>query len=426
MKRLFFLMMALLTCGMGMCDDDLITFPGAIAVDDVTITPGGTAKVIVRLAQLPADGTDLNGAQFDMILPEGVTIYSRVQNDVTIYAVRMSSDQDYYDDMFDQNMSYFSVGVDMIENNRYRFIISNSNNFLPLKVGGLIEITLKNVDNFQAYNYAVSVCGDENSNSILISGVDDTYYGQEPLSFNVTIPMDENKEKGYDAFKPYTGKVIVKRTISQGNWNTICLPFSMTGDQLKEVFGNDVQLAEFSGCESHRKNGMVTGLSLRFASANTLSANKPYLIKVSNAINEPFQLAKTSVVDATPITTVSDNSFVGTYKYISGLGSTSHPYLFLSGNKFYTAVGNTDFKPFRAYFDLADLKEYRENSTSEANINFFVDDDQVTEIVGVTMSQEDVDAVYDLQGRKVKVEGNDLKSLQKGVYIINGKKVTVK
>lgn len=34
--------------------------------------------------------------------------------------------------------------------------------------------------------------------------------------------------------------------------------------------------------------------------------------------------------------------------------------------------------------------------------------------------------VYDLQGRKMKIENNDLNSLQKGVYIIDGKKVTIK
>ena len=62
---------------------------------------------------------------------------------------------------------------------------------------------------------------------------------------------------------------------------------------------------------------------------------------------------------------------------------------------------------------------------SAANVNYFVDEEQATEIVGLTTGQGAVDAVYDLQGRQVKVDG-DLNSLQKGVYIVNGQKVTVK
>ena len=37
-----------------------------------------------------------------------------------------------------------------------------------------------------------------------------------------------------------------------------------------------------------------------------------------------------------------------------------------------------------------------------------------------------VEGIYDLSGRKIKLEDDDLSRLPKGVYIVDGKKVTVK
>ncbi|MBR3087828.1 MAG: hypothetical protein IKH02_02300 [Prevotella sp.] len=243
------------------------------------------------------------------------------------------------------------------------------------------------------------------------------------------MPMVLDEVKDYESFGEYTGKVTVKRTIGAGKWNTICLPFDMTNDQVTTAFGEGVQIAEFTECKTYtnKKTNTVTGLGLHFTSMTTpvIVANTPYLIQVADDVTS-FVVDETTLVDAEPSASVSGGSFVGNYKYIKNLGSEDHPVLFLSGNQFYTAIGNTKLKSFRGYFDLDDLAQYRaDKNDAGSNINFFVDDEQATEIVGVTMGQDNPDAVYDLQGRQVKVDG-DLNSLQKGVYIINGQKVTVK
>lgn len=439
MKRFILLLLTMATCGIGMCSD-YIPLENTLTVNDAVINSGGSVKVTVNLAKLPEDGTPLRGAQFDLFLSEGLTIASRTVGGTTTYTVKISSDQDYEvldddgnpvldDDDKPMKESYFSVSTSKLSNTHFRFMIVNTTNSLPLQKGGLLDITLKHVENVVVNNYVATFCGSDDMNAALnISGENDTKYIQDPFSFNVTIPLDENKDGGYEAFNPYTGKVVVKRQISANSWNTICLPFEMTNSQAKAVFGEDVKIAKFAGCDSNMKDGKVAGLNLKFTSAETIEANKPFLIKISTPVIDPFSLERATVVDAgSPIEmVVGEDSFIGTYKFISGLGSTDKPYLFLSGNKLYTAVGNTDFKPFRAYFDLKDLKEYRDNTTaSGVNINFFVDDDQVTEIKGVTLGNGVVDAVYDLQGRKVKVEGDNLNTLQKGIYIINGQKVTI-
>ena len=431
MKRFLLFLLALATYSFGM-SQNYISFPNAFAVDDVDIEPGGTATVVLKLTQLATDeGVSIRDGQFELLLPEGITIkYDDEEDD---YCVYMSSVQ---------NKNY-AVTFSKTSDQHFQFLYNNSRG-KSLVVGDVIEIVLEADAN--AAGGEATVCGDEGVTSpLLISGRDAANaaynYAQDPFTFNIVVckTLDENKEGGYEAFAAYTGKVKVNRTISAGNWNTICLPLSMTVAQVKTAFGSDVQLATFSGCTpSKNKNNDVTGLNLHFASVSlngadnteVFQANTPYLIKVETAVTEPFTLDPatiTEITDGTPTATGTGGSFIGTYKYISALGSEEHPYMFMSGNTFYTAIGNTKMKPFRAYFDLDDLAAYRayRNSHSSANVNIFVDDEQVTGIDGVTIGQGNVDAVYDLQGRLVKVDG-DLNNLEKGIYIINGQKVTVK
>ncbi len=95
--------------------------------------------------------------------------------------------------------------------------------------------------------------------------------------------------------------------------------------------------------------------------------------------------------------------------------------LFISDNKFYYSKGETNIKGFRTWFELEAILG---QETPFAKINFSVDD-ETTAIDGIN-TQRVIEGVYDLQGRKMKIENNDLNSLQKGVYIIDGKKVTIK
>lgn len=80
-------------------------------------------------------------------------------------------------------------------------------------------------------------------------------------------------------------------------------------------------------------------------------------------------------------------------------------------------------KGFRGWFDIEEMVKFIKNVSSNANMNLFVDDEQITGIDGIPTSVPAAKGVYDLQGRKVS---NELQSLKKGVYIIDGKKVVVK
>ena len=112
----------------------------------------------------------------------------------------------------------------------------------------------------------------------------------------------------------YRGKIcdvqIQNRTFKTGEWNTICLPFSLTKDQLSEKFGSNVQLLEYSG---------IIGTSMQFTPAadTRLVAGVPYLLKFSGSdVSNPSfsQVGVSCLVPATiSYAENSSYSFTGTY-----------------------------------------------------------------------------------------------------------------
>lgn len=251
----------------------------------------------------------------------------------------------------------------------------------------------------------------------------------EDITFNVNIVenitiLDENSTTAPEAAENVDVKVL--RTISASNWNTICLPFAMTGAQVKEAFGDGVKFANFTGYDI---DDAGTELKVNFASFDAsagLEANHPCLIQVNNRITEfrAYGVTIAPEIDPTiaaiPRTKKQWSEMIGTYVAETVLDET---YLFISGNNFYygNAEGKTKMKAYRAYFDFYD--ELSDKSVA-AKVSFNVDGD-ATSIDGIGY-QPITEGVYDLSGRKIKLQDGDLNKLQKGVYIIDGKKVTIK
>ena len=421
MKRILFFLFALIAYGSVWSQTNIDLF----SIDGVTIEPDGKATIYV--ATLDPGDEDLKGAQFDLYLPVGISIDEITEVDDETGEVFTYPDVSMYGTY---NINNFDVSFEQ-KNNFVRFIIKHKQKTSVIKKSAkFLKIGIKASADYATAGDMATVCGSKSGNTvnpILISSDGINKFEQDPIDFRIILPLDE--EKDYSAFGDFTGNVKVKRTIGAGKWNTICLPFEMDNTQVTTAFGAGVKIAEFTECKTYKKGDLVTGLGLHFTSMTTpaIVANRPYLIQVNEAVTS-FVVNKTTFIDPTednpPSVTVTGGTFVGNYKYIKNLGE-DHPVLFLSNNQFYTAIGKTKLKSFRGYFDLDDLAQYRTDKNAAANINFFVDDEQATEIVGVTTGQGTPDAVYDLQGRQIKVDG-DLNSLQKGVYIINGQKVTVK
>ena len=250
------------------------------------------------------------------------------------------------------------------------------------------------------------------------------------------MTLDENSTSAPEAAANVN--VLVKRSVKPSNWGTICLPFSMTEEQVQAAFGDGAKLADFDGTEIELDDAKkVCGITVKFVSASSIQANHPYLLQATKEIkyDEGFKVENVSV---NPVKTpqvgkdlqydededddLPTSFFYGVY-VPTVLDKVT--YLFLSGNKFYYSNKTTTMKGFRGYFKLQKqlAAEYKDISSS-VNVKVSIDD-EATYIDGITNGMR-VEGVYDLSGRKIKLENGDVTKLQKGVYIINGKKVTIK
>ena len=252
-----------------------------------------------------------------------------------------------------------------------------------------------------------------------------------------TVELDENNT---DAPVASNGpvKVIVTRTINANEWSTICLPFAMTGDQLKTAFGDDVILAKLNEWSFEGTFPNVNSMNLVFTYLNIndgLEANYPCMIKVSKAISEfsvnlvtiepeeypaaPDVIYKVQISTKPPFkyenytasmygTFIKDELFEGA--------------LFASSNKFWY-VGSTNtpsIKGYRGYFYFMDSNgnpiTFPNGSSARITMEF---GDGTTDAIESVQTVEENDVYYNLRGLRVETPS-------KGIFIKNGKKVVVK
>lgn len=229
---------------------------------------------------------------------------------------------------------------------------------------------------------------------------------------NPTLPLNENAETSVTeeallnaaiAGKAYD--VTLTRTLTANVWNTICLPFDVTAEQIADVLKSAENVKEFDHEDASKQ-------TIYFKDATTMVAGKPYLIKPTESAKE-LVFKGVKITEYEPKNTSGDNYAVyGTFgKYTMKTDGTE---LFLkTDGKFYIpAAGTATMKGFRAYF-------YNINgSTAGAALNLSFGD--ATGINGVAADAEKNVKVYNVNGQYV---GTSLEALPKGLYIVGGKKV---
>ena len=199
-------------------------------------------------------------------------------------------------------------------------------------------------------------------------------------------------------------------------WNTIVLPFALTDVQVTKMFGEGAKVAAYKG--STVNGDQVT---LNFEEQTSMEAQTPYMIKpgtnASKKVNGVF-------LEAAALKTVKDaNSngidFVGNYTTGQTLQKNS---FFISSNTFYRASGKETMNAYRATFQVPSTL----SAAKSMNTVFVGEGGSVTAIDDVHVSPQGSFDVYHINGMLVKKNAIDLNGLDKGIYIINGKKYVVK
>ena len=229
------------------------------------------------------------------------------------------------------------------------------------------------------------------------------YYGSA-----IAVTIDENEASSSYTEDIENANVTLKRTFTtdKSNWNTISLPFDLNNNNLKEAFGDDVAVAEYSE-EAVGENSTV---NFTMMETPAISANVPVLLKTST--DKTIFIFNGVTIKAGEAKVEGTNfDFVGTYAASTTIAEGDY---FIASNKLYKSSGATTIKGTRAYIKAKDPE-------AGARIaDFWIEGGETTGISRIENSELRIEnSVYNLQGQRVN-------KAQKGLYIQNGKKVIVK
>lgn len=206
-----------------------------------------------------------------------------------------------------------------------------------------------------------------------------------------------------------SAEVHLTRTFSAGCWNSLCVPFAISEAEVKDQFGNDAKVAEFTG---------ATATTLEFSSCTGIEAGKPYLVYIpEGATQTKFTFKGVTAFASLPTdveqqgSTNEKTTFHG-YFYKSTAPKGSYV---LRKNLVYHLVSDMAIKGFRAV--LIDG-----TNATRVFTQWSLD--------GTTTGIGNIDAnviqrfnVYNTNGQMVRHAATSLDDLPHGVYIVNGKKV---
>ncbi len=219
-----------------------------------------------------------------------------------------------------------------------------------------------------------------------------------------TLVLDENEAlpSGCSGIK----HVVLKRTFTTTNYNTVVLPFDMDADRIAATFGSETKVYTFdtNSCEQ-----------LTFYRTNSIEANRPFLM-VTKTTDTTFNIDSVEVVEGETVVPGLYYDFIGYYGESMYLDAGLY---FISGGKFYRSIGKSKIKGYRAYFRPV-------NATTEAKVSAMYVDGEATSItyVGADTQGIDSDTLYNINGQEVGKANQQ--NLPKGVYVTKGKKYIVR
>ena len=248
------------------------------------------------------------------------------------------------------------------------------------------------------------------------------------------LVLDEDKTLAVT--KSYTGaKMLLHRTFTKSadndkkGWNSIILPVDMTAAQVKEAFGEGVQMAKFDRLEDNW---------IKFSTVNVagedvvLKKNIPYIIYPTkeplgnysytidgetNTLNGPVYVANGINYDDQTFElehTVNGIGMTYTGSYSSPTTVSDDSYMFSKGDLIHT-IKSHDVKAYRCWL--------KEDMHTGKMLMFSLNGNGMGGTTGIHVIEENKQntntGIYNLGG--VRMNTNDVNKLSKGVYIVNNK-----
>lgn len=330
----------------------------------------------------------------------------------------------YLDDEKQEELTSWKVlGADVIGSKGDSYAVLN-----PTKSFDQVRITpvkaLSALENLQIKGFALRT--DMND--------DGTLKGNDNI-----LVLDEDKT--LTVTKSYTGAtMLLHRTFTKSadnnkkGWNSIILPVDMTAAQVKQAFGEGVQMAKFDRLE----NNWIKFSTVDVAGEDVvLKKNTPYIIYptqkplgnysytidgVTQILNGPVYVAdginyddQTSELEHT----VNGTGMTYTGSYDSKTVVSADSYMFSKGNLVHTNKEHT-VKAYRCWL--------KEDASSGRMLMFSLDGNGLDGTTGIHVIEENKQntntGIYNLGG--VRMNTNNIDKLPKGVYVVNNKVVVKK
>ena len=261
-------------------------------------------------------------------------------------------------------------------------------------------------------------------------------------------PKGINRNSGTDPYK-YPVIYNIRRYFNVGKWESLILPCTLTGDQVKQTFGGDkeVKLSVYK-----RVEGTCVYFETVDIDKEGIVAGKPYIIKVGKKadietkndvytfpwgnnitvkVKGPIYQVK-GVVPPTftgeGVTKKEETS--GGYKvqfhgfYYDPGAAPADAYVVNNGDMYHLSSPWNSFVGTSWYVTITDAQ-----GKAKA-LSFSFDGDSSTTAIENVAGQEDAAVqtdgyVYNLSGQRVGTR-NDMSNLSSGIYVVAGKKFVVK
>lgn len=330
----------------------------------------------------------------------------------------------YLDDEKQEELTSWKVlGADVIGSKCDSYAVLN-----PTKSFDQVRITpvkaLSALENLQIKGFALRT--DMND--------DGTLKGNDNI-----LVLDEDKT--LTVTKSYTGaKMLLHRTFTKSadnnkkGWNSIILPVDMTAAQVKQAFGDGVQMAKFDRLE----NNWIKFSTVDVAGEDVvLKKNTPYIIYptqkplgnysytidgVTQILNGPVYVADGINYDdqTSNLThTVNGGGMTYTGSYDSKTVVSADSYMFSKGDLVHTNKDHT-VKAYRCWL--------KDDIHTGKMLMFSINGNGIDGTTGIHVIEENKQntntGIYNLGG--VRMNTNNVDKLPKGVYVVNNKVVVKK
>lgn len=330
----------------------------------------------------------------------------------------------YLDDEKQEELTSWKVlGADVIGSKGDSYAVLN-----PTKSFDQVRITpvkaLSALENLQIKGFALRT--DMNDDGTL-NGYDDLLVLDEDNTLAVT--------------KSYTGaKMLLHRTFTKSadnnkkGWNSIILPVDMTAAQVKEAFGEGVQMAGFDRLQNNWIKFSTVNVA---ADGVVLHKNTPYIIyptkeplgNYSYTIDGVTKILDGHVYVANGINyddqtsnlthTVNGGGMTYTGSYSNPTTVSADSYMFSKGDLIHT-IKSHDVKAYRCWL--------KEDMHTGKMLMFSINGNGIDGTTGIHVIEENKQntntGIYNLGG--VRMNTNNIDKLPKGVYVVNNKVVVKK